>query len=741
MIYYRFGTVKNWMNGQRLGRRIYYITANPHNPAIVGRNLMNPDRQDDAVSELIGSILLISIVVIAVSLISIILWSQPPPQQIPSLSVSISNSSCNVTLSHGGGDTVENTYIALLVDGIDRTSSFIKQGTGLPWTSWGNGESLTFTPPYTCLLPPQRVDVIYYAGTSRTILISGYFGDLFSTGGMPQSPRAPVQSDFFGTPTAEFVPFTVRFTDTSTGSPIAWSWAFGDGGTSTLQHPSHTYSNAQSYTVSLTVYNGTGSSTKTRTNYIAGYQPLIAEFFGSPTSGIRPLTVWFTDQSLGSPVSWLWNFGDGGTSALQNPAHQYTKHGKYTVTLQVTNSTGGTNSTTKANYIRVTPKPPWYDTSWGFRKNITIFNNSVSGAQTNFPVLINLSADNDLKTNARSDGFDILFTDSDGTVQIPHEIELYNSGNGALLAWVKVPFVNSSYNNTIYMYYGYPASANQQYKTGVWDSNYKAIWHLNEAGTGTRYDSTSNANNANPTNYDGNEATFGKIGGADRLDGINDYLNVGDSGSLDLNGDFTVEVWFSPNQSYSMTADYLQGLLDKGGYKLFLDKSDGKLKGEVSDGTTGWTGPSYNGAQEIIGCLAVYNGKLYAGQGTGVGDGDVYVLNAGSEVKSTTTSWSTSFRSGTATKNGAALTLYIDGTQQASTTVSATVETNALSLLLGKVYGTRGYGVGEGLYNGTIDEVRVSNIGRTAQWIATEYNNINSPNTFHYIMEQEVWTG
>jgi len=106
---------------------------------------------------------------------------------------------------------------------------------------------------------------------------------------------------------------------------------------------------------------------------------------------------------------------------------------------------------------------------------------------------------------------------------------------------------------------------------------------------------------------------------------------------------------------------------------------------------------------------------------TGTGDGDVLVLNSGSEVKSTTASWSTSYHFAVATKSSTTLTLYVDGTQQASITVSAAVETNALDLLIGKVYGTRGTGVGEGLYSGGIDEVRVSNDARSAAWINASY--------------------
>jgi PKD repeat protein len=109
-------------------------------------------------------------------------------------------------------------------------------------------------------------------------------------------------ADFSGTPTAGFVPFTVQFTDTSTGSPIAWSWDFGDGGTSTLMNPPHTYTSVQSYTVSLTVHNGTGISSVIKSGYITTYYPpFIVAFTSNVTSGFRPLAVQFTDQSSDHP--------------------------------------------------------------------------------------------------------------------------------------------------------------------------------------------------------------------------------------------------------------------------------------------------------------------------------------------------------------------------------------------------------------------------------------------------------
>jgi PKD repeat protein len=86
-------------------------------------------------------------------------------------------------------------------------------------------------------------------------------------------------------------------------------------------------------------------------------EPPVANFSGSPTSGITPLTVNFTDTSAGAPTNWEWTFGDGGTSTAQSPSHVYTVAGTYTVTLKVTNSLGS-DTITKTDYITVTPPPP-----------------------------------------------------------------------------------------------------------------------------------------------------------------------------------------------------------------------------------------------------------------------------------------------------------------------------------------------------------------------------------------------
>jgi len=78
----------------------------------------------------------------------------------------------------------------------------------------------------------------------------------------------------------------------------------------------------------------------------------VADFSGSPTSGFAPLTVSFSDLSTGNPDTWSWTFGDGGNSSAQNPSHDYTQPGTYTVSLTASNS-AGSDGETKNAYITV----------------------------------------------------------------------------------------------------------------------------------------------------------------------------------------------------------------------------------------------------------------------------------------------------------------------------------------------------------------------------------------------------
>ena len=177
---------------------------------------------------------------------------------------------------------------------------------------------------------------------------------------------APVAS-FTSNATSGTAPLSVQFNDTSSNSPTSWLWNFGDGGSSTQQNPTYTYNTPGTYNVTLTAYNGAGNNTVTETNYINVNAPApVASFTSNATSGTAPLSVQFNDTSSNSPTSWLWTFGDGGSSTLQNPTYTYNTPGTYDVTLTATNA-GGNNSDTQTGFITVNYAAPVA----GFTENTT----------------------------------------------------------------------------------------------------------------------------------------------------------------------------------------------------------------------------------------------------------------------------------------------------------------------------------------------------------------------------------
>ena len=170
---------------------------------------------------------------------------------------------------------------------------------------------------------------------------------------------APV-ADFSMFPSSGLVPLTVNFTDQSSGSPTSWNWNFDDGNTSTLQNPSHIFTNSGTYNVQLTASNTGGSDTETQTVTVTdNVQAPQAFFSASPTTGQPPLTVQFSNQSTGTITNTVWDFDDGSSQInnQQNVNHTYGSTGTYSPTLTVSGP-GGNDQHTVVISVMSNPDPP-----------------------------------------------------------------------------------------------------------------------------------------------------------------------------------------------------------------------------------------------------------------------------------------------------------------------------------------------------------------------------------------------
>lgn len=185
------------------------------------------------------------------------------------------------------------------------------------------------------------------------------------------------------TPVANFTSTTnldtVTFNNTTIGT-ATYLWDFGDGDTSTLKNPVHVYATGGTYTVVLTATNECGTSTKSVEIEIESSGPPVAGFSADTTSGCAPLTVNFTNNSLGA-VSFQWTFpgGDPDSSTVANPTVVYNAPGDYVATLIVTNPDG--SDTASMNITVYTVPTAGFDYSF-LNQSTVEFENTSSGADS-----------------------------------------------------------------------------------------------------------------------------------------------------------------------------------------------------------------------------------------------------------------------------------------------------------------------------------------------------------------------
>jgi Tfp pilus assembly protein PilV len=350
--------------------------------------------------------------------------------------------------------------------------------------------------------------------------------------------------------------------------------------------------------------------------------------------------------------------------------------------------------------VAPTPTPP----TWAYRKQITIQDARVAGTtnHTNFPVLINFSSDADLAARAQDDGDDIKFTSSDGVTKLDHEIETFNGTTGQLVAWVQVPTLNATANTTIYMYYGNATATNQQNVTGTWDSNYMGVWHLKET-SGAHRDSTVNNLSSSTVNVSQQGVNIGKMNGADVFDGVDDYVSIPRNSVFEPANGITVAAWLNwRNHTTSSHGNIVS-----------------KSKDTDTDPYVSYSLKQTSSTSQEIEFTLTINGIRY-----------FLANNSGTVPLNTWNYFVGTWSSGNTVK------LYMNGSLvgQSASAPSGTITYYNTPLRIGWSASE----VVNQQIDGTIDEVRISNIARSANWITTQYNNQNSPSTFYTIGAQQT---
>ncbi|AYK16083.1 MAG: PGF-pre-PGF domain-containing protein [Methanosarcina flavescens] len=235
--------------------------------------------------------------------------------------------------------------------------------TGSVLVLFGHAITPNVTGPYQ-ISTARLESILNY--TSQNGGVFYHMGDLGNSS-WKQVPRfSNVTANFTVSANSIFAGENVTFTDYSINHTTGLLDFGDDSPASSVTNITHTYISPGIYTANLMVSNDVSTDFMLKKITVVQAAAPVPDFTSDCTTGPRPLTVTFNDASTGLPATWSWDFGDGNKSASQNPTHEYSKAGNYSVTLTAANSIGS-NSIKKVDYITVLPQPPSSD----FCSNVT----------------------------------------------------------------------------------------------------------------------------------------------------------------------------------------------------------------------------------------------------------------------------------------------------------------------------------------------------------------------------------
>jgi len=308
----------------------------------------------------------------------------------------------------------------------------------------------------------------------------------------------------------------------------------------------------------------------------------------------------------------------------------------------------------------------WWDSLWTKRERLS-FNNIDQGEDLiDFPVLVRLDPGRIDYSQASAQREDLRFVDADGSL-LAYEIESWNVG-GTSIVWVQVPRIDAySDSDYIWLYYGNPAAAEGQNPAAVWDATYAGVWHFN----GNLLDATANMNDG--INFGSTTDESGLFAGARSFDGTDAFIEVGSSTSLAITGQLTLEAWIKiadPDQAGAPRVLSKKYNWNDLGYNLEYKPGDNNL--------------------------------------TSVGSGPDWARADGVDLD-------TSWHYVGAAIDGAMGAMYVDGIDLTTDSSISPLVANDQPLNIGR------RGNGGDYFWGSIDEVRISNVARSADWMAAQY--------------------
>jgi hypothetical protein len=330
-------------------------------------------------------------------------------------------------------------------------------------------------------------------------------------------------------------------------------------------------------------------------------------------------------------------------------------------------------------------------------KTITIDHTKVgSSDSTNFPMLVS-GTYSYLKTVANGGTIthtvaqplysltvpaDLKFATASGCSSglLKWEFETYSATTGAVNIWVQVPTLSHTADTVIYMCYGDNSVTAWQggAKGSVWDANYKGVWHLGEAGSGSAGDFKDASSNGTDSASTANQpvSAAGEIGNGQSFNGTTNIISTSNYSLGAVS--FTMSAWVKPN---SNTSGVVTAFGIPSTSRTWMQLSSGHLRFycDAGGGGASTTGFVATGAWSYV--AVTYDGTIRKA--------------------------------------------YINGSGESLGTASLNVSAVSSPFNIGSISSNSSSGV--------LDEARVSAIARSSDWILAEYNNQSSPATFYTI--------